>query len=55
MINLIHFRKERLLDKKAFKNQNEINSHIQIIEKENRTSDKRSRMRELENWLNFIN
>ena len=55
MINLIHFRKERLLDKKAFKNQNEINSHIRIIEKENRTSDKRSRMRELENWLNFIN
>ena len=55
MINLIHFRKERLLDKKAFKNQNEINSHIRIIEEENRTSDKRSRMRELENWLNFIN
>ena len=55
MINLIQFRKERLLDKKAFKNQNEINSHIRIIEEENRTSDKRSRMRELENWLNFIN
>ena len=55
MINLIHFRKERLLDKKAFKDENEINSHIHIIEKENKTSDKRSRMRELENWLNFIN
>ena len=54
MINLIHFRKDRLLDKKAFKDINEINSHIKTIEEEIKVSDKSSRMRELENWLNFI-
>ncbi len=54
MINLINFRKDRLLDKKAFKNIDEINSHIKIIEEEIKVSDKNSRMRELENWLNFI-
>ena len=55
MINLIHFRKDRLLDKKAFVDESEINSHVSIIENENKISDKDSRMRELENWLNFIN
>ena len=54
MINLIHFRKDRLLDRKAFKDINEINSHIKTIEEEIKVSDKSSRMRELENWLNFI-
>ena len=54
MINLIHFRKDRLLDKKAFKDINEINTHIKIIEQEIKVSDKSSRMKELENWLNFI-
>ena len=54
MINLIHFRKDRLLDKKAFKDINEINSHIKTIEEEIKISDKSSRMKELENWLNFI-
>ena len=54
MINLIHFRKDRLLDRKAFKDINEINTHIKTIEKEIAVSDKSSRMRELENWLNFI-
>tara|TARA_B100001250_G_scaffold397300_1_gene404267 strand:- start:1753 stop:2535 length:783 start_codon:yes stop_codon:yes gene_type:complete len=55
MINLIHFRRDRLLDKKAFNDVSEIESHIKTIEKENKESDKNSRMRELENWLNFIN
>ena len=55
MINLIHFRKDRLLDRKAFKDINEINSHIKIIKEEIKVSNKSSRMRELENWLNFIN
>ena len=26
-----------------------------LTEKENKASDKRSRMKELENWLNYIN
>ena len=55
MINLIIFRKERLLEKGAFKDQAEIDSHIEQIEKENKKLDKISRMRELENWLNYLN
>jgi GMP synthase (glutamine-hydrolysing) len=55
MVNIIVFRKERLLKKKAFSDEKEINSHIQYIETENTKLDKISRMRELENWLNYLN
>ena len=55
MINLIIFRKERLLEKGAFKDQKEIDNHIENIEIENNKLDKVSRMRELENWLNYLN
>ena len=55
MINLIIFRKKRLLEKGAFKNENEIEDHIVHIEKENKKLNKISRMRELENWLNYLN
>jgi len=55
MINLIIFRKERLLKKLAFRDENEINNHIGLIEAENNKLDKVSRMRELENWLNYLN
>ena len=55
MVNIIVFRKERLLKKEAFSDENEINSHIQHIESENKKLDKISRMRELENWLNYLN
>ena len=55
MINLIIFRKKRLLDRGAFKNENEINDHIKNIEEENKKLDKISRMRELENWLDYLN
>ena len=55
MINLIIFRKKRLLDKGAFSDENEINIHIKKIEEENKKLDKKSRMRELENWLNYLN
>ena len=54
MINLIIFRKERLLEKGAFKDQAEIDSHIEQIEKENKKLDKISRMRELEKWLDYL-
>ena len=40
MINLIIFRKERLIEKGAFKDQNEINKHIEHIEIENQKLDK---------------
>ena len=55
MISLIHFRKDRLLEKKAFINQLEIDSHVKIIEDENKVSNKDARMRELENWLSNLN
>ncbi len=55
MINLIIFRKKKLLEKGAFRDENEIDDHINHIEKENSKLDKISRMRELENWLGFLN
>jgi len=54
MINLIIFRKERLLKKEAFSSENEINEHIKLIETENKKLDKNSRMKELENWLDYL-
>ena len=55
MINLIIFRKKRLLEKRAFRDDNEIDNHINYIETENKKLDKLSRMREIENWLNYLN
>ena len=54
MVSLIHFRKTRLLDKGALKNEEEINSHVLMIEDEIKNVEKKSRMRELENWLNYL-
>ena len=55
MINLIIFRKDKLIKRGAFKDQNHINDHIKNIEIENKKLDKLSRMRELENWLDYLN
>ena len=55
MINLIIFRKDRLIERGAFKDQNHIDDHIKNIEMENKKLDKLSRMRELENWLDYLN
>tara|TARA_A100000164_G_scaffold373797_1_gene405709 strand:- start:2961 stop:3755 length:795 start_codon:yes stop_codon:yes gene_type:complete len=54
MVSLIHFRKKRLLDKGAFKDENDINSHVYMIEDEIKNVEKNSRMKELENWLNYL-
>ena len=54
MITLINFRKERLLQNKSFNSEEDMNSHINIIESEIKISNKDLRMRELRNWLNFI-
>ena len=54
MVSLIHFRKERLINKGAFKDQGEINDHVSMIENEIKVTEKKSRMRELENWLNYL-
>ena len=54
MISLIHFRKDRLLNNKAFVDEEEINNHVAMIAEENKKSNKDLRMRELENWLNYL-
>ena len=54
MISLIHFRKDRLLNNKAFVDEQEINNHVSMIAEENKKSNTDLRMRELENWLNYL-
>jgi GMP synthase (glutamine-hydrolysing) len=55
MVDIIKFRKEALIEKRnRFKNEEEINSHINFIEKEIKISKKDSRMLELRNWLNIV-
>ena len=56
MINLIEFRKDRLIEnRKVFKNENDIQSHISLIKNEIQMTTKEKRMAELKNWLNQIN
>ncbi len=56
MIAIIKFRKDVLINKrKRFKDENEINKHINFIDEEIKISEKNSRMLELRNWLNLIN
>jgi len=55
MVDIIKFRKNALIEKKnRFKNEEEINNHINFIEEEIKISEKNSRMLELRNWLNLI-
>ena len=55
MISLIKFRKERLINvRKCFKDEKEIQNHINLIEQEIKVTEKNSRMLELKNWLNYI-
>ena len=39
----------------CIRDRTEIDSHIEYIERENKKLDKISRMRELENWLDYLN
>ena len=56
MISIIKFRKDRLINQRnRFKNEEEVNNHINLIEEEIKISEKNSRMMELRNWLNLIN
>ena len=55
MITLIKFRKDKLINsRKCFKDEKEIQEHINFIEKEIKVSVKESRMLELRNWLNYL-
>ena len=56
MIDIIKFRKDALIKKRnRFKDEDEINNHINFIEEEIKVSKKDLRMLELKNWLNIIN
>ncbi len=56
MISLIKFRKERLIQKrKVFKNERDVENHINYIKKEILVTNKDQRMVELKNWLNSLN
>ena len=55
MINLIEFRKDKLIEnRKAFNNNKEVENHISFIKDEISVSDKELRMLELKNWLESI-
>ena len=55
MIKIIKFRKNILINKRnRFKNEEEINQHIELINNEIKVSDKNNRMIELKNWLQYI-
>ena len=54
MKTLINFRKDRLLENKSFNDENDLNSHIKIIEDEIKITNKDLRMKELKNWLNLL-
>ena len=55
MITLIKFRKDKLINsRKCFKDEKEIQEHINFIEKEIKVSVKESRMLELKNWLDYL-
>jgi GMP synthase (glutamine-hydrolysing) len=56
MVDIIKFRKDLLIEKRnRFKDEDEINNHINFIEEEIKISEKGSRMLEIRNWLNLIN
>ena len=54
MINLSHARKERLLHNKFFNDNNEYQSHISFIKKQEKKLDFENRTCEVKNWLDFI-
>ena len=54
MIKLIKHRSKGLIDKKIFKDINELNSHINTIEKAQLELEDKIRTLELKNWLNHI-
>jgi len=54
MIKLIEKRSRGLIDKNVFKNENEINQHISLIEKAKVQLKDDNRLLELKNWLNYL-
>ncbi len=56
MISLIEFRKDRLIkSRKVFESEKDVENHILFIKKEILEANKKNRMVELRNWLNYLN
>ena len=54
MITLIEDRREKLIKKKCFTTNEEINNHIKFIENERKNLDDEFRLLELKNWLDNL-
>ena len=54
MIKLIKHRSKKMIERNVFKNQNEIDQHIESIEKAKISLSDESRTLELKNWLEYI-
>ena len=54
MIKLIEHRSKKLIDNKSFKNETEINQHINLIEKAKVHLKDDIRLLELKNWINYL-
>jgi len=54
MIKLIKHRSQKLINNKSFKNETEINQHINLIEKAKVQLKDDIRLLELKNWLNYL-
>ncbi len=55
MIRLINDRRKKLIRKKCFKNDEEIDYHINFIKKERDLLDDEFRLLEVKNWLKSLN
>ena len=53
-INLSHLRKEKLIEKKHFRNEEDYKKHISLIDQENNKLDFKNRSCEVKNWLELI-
>ena len=54
MIKLIKHRSKGMLEKNVFKSQNEINQHVNSIEKAKLDLSDDARTVELKNWINYL-
>jgi transcriptional regulator len=54
MIKLIKHRSKGMLEKNVFKNQDEIDQHVNSIEKAKSNLSDDARTIELKNWLNYL-
>ena len=54
MIKLIKHRSKKMIERNVFKDQNEINTHVNLIEKAKLNLSDDLRTLELKNWLNYL-